>query len=121
LGAAYRRRPQDPLALSLRATAEGYVSESHVIAAKSCRCAVPSHRVTTRVKRHAVFHLSSGVILEPASGFYCATLLILSLKKARGDSEILLNGAASRPVARRPREGTAQRQDFQPVTAVPET
>ncbi|MBU9809649.1 hypothetical protein J1785_07800, partial [Rahnella sp. SL6] len=68
-----------------------------------------------------VFHLSSGGILEPASGFNCTTSLILSFKKAKGDSEILLNGAASRPMARRPREGTAQRQDFQPVAVLPET
>jgi len=47
----------------------------------------------------------------------CSVLFL----KAKGGSEILLNGAASRPLARRPREGTAQRQDFQPVAVAPET
>ena len=35
-------------------------------------------------------------------------------------SKILLNGAASRPVARRPSEGTAKRQDFAPPTIITE-
>jgi hypothetical protein len=52
-------------------------------AAKLRRCAVPSVRVTTRVKKHAVLHLSSGGILEPASGFDFTTLLSLFFKKLR--------------------------------------
>jgi hypothetical protein len=57
----------------------GYVSGNTVIAAKSRRCAVPSVRVTTRANYRAVFHLSSGVILEPASDLYFTTLLVLFL------------------------------------------
>jgi len=42
----------------------GRISVTAVIAAKSRRVAVPSVRVTTRAKRRAVFHLSSGGIFE---------------------------------------------------------
>jgi hypothetical protein len=115
--------PKTPRALSLRAPLAGYVSSAVVIAAKPRRCAVPFVRVTTRAKRRAVFHLSSGGILEPALGLYFTTshIVILSFKKVRGDSESLLNGAAWRPKAPGPSEGTAKRQDFQPVAVIPET
>ena len=56
--------PLEFRALKLRAPLAGYVSDDEVIVAKSRRCAVPSVRVTTRVKKRAVFHLSSGVIFE---------------------------------------------------------
>jgi len=67
----------------LPASLAGYVSGSDAIAAKFRRCAVPSVRATTRAKRRTVLRLSSGGILEPASGLYFTTSLFYLFKMLR--------------------------------------
>ncbi|WP_447867409.1 hypothetical protein [Rahnella bonaserana] len=72
-----------PLAVSTRASLAGYVSATIATGWKSCRFAVPSVRATTRAKRRTVLRLSSGGILEPASGFDFTTSLSLFFKMLR--------------------------------------
>ncbi len=89
-GAASRRRPLDPRALSWNSSScaghNGRVSCTEVIAAKSRRAAVPFVRVPTRAKRRAVFHLSSGGIFECGLDILkvnTTRILFLNFKKPR--------------------------------------
>ncbi len=96
-------------AFSLRAPLAGYVSVTAVTGWKSCRCAVPSLGPGASGLQAAPF---SKISESPARFLNQRKTVFHLLKRLIGVLKIQLNGAASRPEARRPREGSAKHLGF---------